>query len=366
MNLKQTLLSTELFIDNEYLDKYVELISQNSETPQTKFRTQSHHIIPRFVYLHKNEPIDESSSNKVNLLFKDHITAHYLLSNCGANFHICNKNYLAIKCLIDTTPVEFQEELDDHTLNELQHLYENIKRTGPLSESTKKKISSSIVGRISITKDGKYKYIYPEELSTYESAGWVRGHSGLDKNARLALSEAQKGRIRLHKGDKIVAVRKDEVDKYISEGYVKGEPPRERGSLKGRVAIHREGKVMYVSPDNLAAYLEQGWQKGTLKGRTGPKKGIKFSEEHKRKIGENSKGRIHIHNHTIHKMCKPEEVEYYLSLGFTLGSGVSSCGTSNKIWITKDDIEKYIHPCDLDVYMSEGWTRGRKNRKSRK
>jgi hypothetical protein len=44
-SLKQKLLSTNYFIDNNYLDQYVELVSQPTE--KAAFKTQSHHIIPK-------------------------------------------------------------------------------------------------------------------------------------------------------------------------------------------------------------------------------------------------------------------------------------------------------------------------------
>ena len=45
MTLKEKLLVLDLVVDNEYLDKYVELIESNRETKREKFKTQKHHII---------------------------------------------------------------------------------------------------------------------------------------------------------------------------------------------------------------------------------------------------------------------------------------------------------------------------------
>lgn len=44
--LKNKLLETGIFIDNEWLDKYVELVVSNQGTSYTRFKTQNHHIIP--------------------------------------------------------------------------------------------------------------------------------------------------------------------------------------------------------------------------------------------------------------------------------------------------------------------------------
>lgn len=48
--LKDKLLSTFLFEENEYFKKYVELIESNIKTKQQKFKTQKHHIIPRIAF----------------------------------------------------------------------------------------------------------------------------------------------------------------------------------------------------------------------------------------------------------------------------------------------------------------------------
>ena len=99
--LKNKLIVLNNFIDNDYLDSYVELIITNSDTKKQKFKTNIHHIIPRCYYkLHQIE-VDDSKENKVNLLYVDHIKAHYLLMNCtvgvlkqkcfGAFYYCCNK-----------------------------------------------------------------------------------------------------------------------------------------------------------------------------------------------------------------------------------------------------------------------------------
>ena len=48
---KQKLLDLAIFIDNEYLDKYIYLIN-NYNKQYTKFETQRHHIIPRAYFKH--------------------------------------------------------------------------------------------------------------------------------------------------------------------------------------------------------------------------------------------------------------------------------------------------------------------------
>ena len=84
--LKNKLLETGIFIDNEYLDLYCELINNNRNTVKEKHRTQCHHIIPRCYFNIIGIDIDNSENNLVNLLLKDHVLAHcYLVLSSKEN-----------------------------------------------------------------------------------------------------------------------------------------------------------------------------------------------------------------------------------------------------------------------------------------
>ena len=80
--IKDKLLQTQLFIDNEFLDKYLNLIILNLSTKRELYKTQRHHIIPRKVFKIKGINVDNSRKNLVNLLYKDHILVHYYLCKC--------------------------------------------------------------------------------------------------------------------------------------------------------------------------------------------------------------------------------------------------------------------------------------------
>ena len=81
--IKLKLLSSNLVVDNEYLDKYVKLIEDNLTTKRKKFVTQRHHIIPRYYYKLNNLPVDNSKDNLVNLPYKYHFLTHLYLSKCS-------------------------------------------------------------------------------------------------------------------------------------------------------------------------------------------------------------------------------------------------------------------------------------------
>ena len=154
--LKQKLLQTEIFLDNEYLEKYVILIFNNFNTTFKKACTQRHHILPKYYYKELGVEVDNSKNNIVNLYYKDHVLAHYYLANCSKE-PFKSKNVLAIKFILNGKSAD---ELfsDSEFLNNLQYLYEEsrqviFEKTHTIAAS--KKISNSLMGRPSPNK-GKF------------------------------------------------------------------------------------------------------------------------------------------------------------------------------------------------------------------
>ena len=96
MNEKIQKVKTKLlklgFIDNEWLDKYLEILSDNLNTPMVRRSTQAHHAIPVNSYWASDEPYDRRAAQKlaaadvdnfkVNLLYKDHLRIHSYLTLC--------------------------------------------------------------------------------------------------------------------------------------------------------------------------------------------------------------------------------------------------------------------------------------------
>ena len=114
---KRIFIDLEICIDNEYLDKYVELISL--EGLDSRFNhSQGHHIIPRYYYNTSNLNIDDSMDNIVYLSFYNHILAHYYLYNCSANDLYKSKNTSAISLMLRKSNytienfISLKEELD--------------------------------------------------------------------------------------------------------------------------------------------------------------------------------------------------------------------------------------------------------------
>jgi len=220
-NLKQKLLDTEFFIDNEWLDKYVYLIEQNKNTEEKIGITQIHHILQRKYYNIIKQKCDNSKSNLVNLKYSDHILAHYFLCYCTKH-ELKAANYYTVKLMsglnnIDENFIEeFKNNKDveyDSWYNEWYSYISNIleknreKAWEKSKESCGKKVSA-------YDKDGKI-------IKTFDSvrdAGRFLGNIELAKN----ITQCCQGKRRLvhdfqwQYGEelKIDSVREDMTGKY--------------------------------------------------------------------------------------------------------------------------------------------------------
>lgn len=80
------------FLDNEYLNRYIEVLKANLETKRNRKSTQAHHAIPVNTYWTSREPYKRTDALKVakadpinfevHLLYKDHLIIHSYLTLC--------------------------------------------------------------------------------------------------------------------------------------------------------------------------------------------------------------------------------------------------------------------------------------------
>lgn len=129
MITKEALLKTGYFVDNEYLDMYVDLVYKNRDTRYIRNATNNHHIIPKSYYKRVKMPVSNSAENIVTVLFKDHVLAHYYLYLCTLNEEDKYSNACALNHLIGLSKrcgINFN--IDDLSLTELQKIYEESKR----------------------------------------------------------------------------------------------------------------------------------------------------------------------------------------------------------------------------------------------
>ena len=80
------------YINNEWLDKYLEMLEANLSTTRDRKSTQAHHAIPVNSYWNSDESYNRREAEKqsrldeinfkVHLLYKDHLLIHSYLTMC--------------------------------------------------------------------------------------------------------------------------------------------------------------------------------------------------------------------------------------------------------------------------------------------
>lgn len=140
-------------IDNEYLQKYLDLILANSKTTKEKYKTNCHHILPRCYFKLLDLPVDNSKANLVNLSHKDHLLAHYYLYSCATGkFKLLNS--ISFKYIETKSQLPVEKILEN--LDVYQQLCSDVKeqnskvrlgKSNPHTKEWNKKISEANKGK---------------------------------------------------------------------------------------------------------------------------------------------------------------------------------------------------------------------------
>ena len=121
VDVYNTLKQKQYFIDNEYLQKYCQLVERNTRTPVRARQTHKHHIVPKSWFKLTNSCVNNELNNLVNLPYREHFLAHYYLCLCTQDpFKYANQ--LALMCLLS---LKNKNTVDKELLYRLP-LYNNI------------------------------------------------------------------------------------------------------------------------------------------------------------------------------------------------------------------------------------------------
>ena len=283
--------------------------------------------------------------------------------------------------------------------NELNSFLNNGWIKGRLPERTKKWSASgsrSAANIIKIHKDTINKNIKKEELEQYLSDGWQLGQYSSkyeiseEKLKEKSKKQAEKirGRIWMTDGQTDSLICPNEINNYLNLGWKKGRshsnipPISEEQKQKlieksieantGKIRVNNGEINKNISPNELEYYLKNGWKKGAKSTN------YNFTPERLKKMSEISKGRINIHKGFEEKRIVPEELEYYLSIGWERGRPKGKFTVSEEvrkqhsehykdlIFITKDKVNKRVKKSEVEPYLKEGWALGKYNANSTK
>lgn len=313
--IKLKLLSSNLVVDNEYLDKYAMLIENNLTTKRKKFVTQRHHIIPRYYYKLNNLLLDNSKDNIVNLPYKYHFLAHLYLSKCSINEEFAYNNTIALYYM--TNKVDFNSDWDKVDLELLQEEYEKareyLSKHNPMyDEKIREKHLRAIGGKPKTPSPRKgvdMELSFKEKVSKTLKEKYLRGEL-FSKEHREKISNAQKDMSWVNKDGVYKRIHKKDFEKYLEDGWVRGGRPL---SKEHQEAI-RKSHVGKKYSDELRKKLSEAH-----KGQVPPNKGVPMSDEQKEKLHNYYVGTRWMNNGVIQKQVKPCDIDEYIANGFVFG-----------------------------------------------
>ena len=325
MITKQELLDFGYFVDNEYLDQYVELIEQNVKTEYVSHKTQYHHVIPQSYCKLKNV---EQKYPVCTLLYSNHILAHYYLSLCCNDDSLIAGNIAAVNYMTNNTHVGFliTKTWLDENLPRLQEMYEYVRlHTTNVMFIDEHKEKHDIVMRSDDVRNR-----ISERMREKAALGETFG-----EEHRKNLSNARKGKIYVHNDYEDKVIDPSDLELWIVKGYVKGHRTSKEGAItpKGKIRIYNGEIEKSINPEELSYYESLGFHKGATPfseesrkkmsishiGNTPGNKGKSPSEETRNKLKQAFTGRKWMTNGVIQKQVKPEEFKLYEENGYTYG-----------------------------------------------
>lgn len=306
IELKNYLLDLDVFVDNEYLDKYVEIIFNNLNTKKELFKTEKHHFIPVCYYKNKYNlktrdeslPYANSDENNflINLTHSEHLKSHIYLSFCFNNIRLIHQSMCTVIRMIyglkrdnintNITIDNFEDFLNDTNLlseydsikqiiayNNSERMKDNTLGCKKMTDENKKKLLQSNCGGKYINKNGVVKHLRQDEminLSTYLDDGWKLG------NPNAAHKTSKKGTIHITNGIINKYVYADEFEnKYKKLGFYRGfyiskESNNHRiktmsERMKNKIHVYKDDVQKRIEQSELENYLNNGWKRGYKK-----------------------------------------------------------------------------------------------------
>ena len=303
MDIKQKLLSLDIFNDNEYFKSYVELITNNIERKPIIHQTQRHHIIPKYYFKKNNLKCDNSKYNIVNLYYKDHIIAHYFLSHCCKNEEERLSNILALQYMLNDKNFN-SLDLTDEFLEKVQQLYLELysKKGCPLKDEN---IYKHFLEKVQ-SKENREKISKTMKEKAKNNQLFTQEH-------KEKLSEKAKGHIWVHKDGIYTHIDSQKLEEYLLNGWEKGARPL---SVEHQQAILK-AKIGHK-------YTKEQKEKLRIShlGQVAWNKGIPCPQHTKDKLSNYFKGTRWMNNGISNKQVSANKIEEYKALGYVFGRKV--------------------------------------------
>lgn len=341
----KTLFKQSYNVDEKFLETYIDFL----EIKETKEEGEIHHILPRSLFPEFSD-LGKFPFNGVNLLYSDHVKAHYLLTKVIDN----DQMIFAFNMMFSFKKAERTNILSEEEYNYLKSRFRDAVR--------KSRFVMRLHGARWMSKNGKSKQVEKEHIEEHLKNGWKFGCLNF------------KNKVWVNKDNINIRIKTQELQKYFQNGYSRG---RTKDSImQNKVGLYKDNKSIFVPKEELQKFLNDGWKKGsTSKNTKGMVRVYKGDENKtinkgdidkflndgwilgsKQKHPEIKKGSyIYVNNGKIIKRIPPELEEEYKNKGFVRGQ-------LSLYYINNGIINKRVFENEIENYLKSGWVRGMKKR----
>lgn len=376
MNLSDIIFDARYFVENEFKQKYLNLLEHAlSDDYNLGEFPESHHILPRAVfkllgkedYNSKSAQAEVNKDNLVKLSIRDHILAHYYLALFSINELKKPACYSFLAMVDRDTTKLLPAELEFFKLlPELEQIRIERNRLASEQRTGKKpwnygltKETSSIVAQ------------YTENSKATKYVGNLNKRAGLERRGKIWVSKDGTNKL----------ITRDELDNYIAMGWLNEFFISEAGMAAkiianatnigstGKIWINNAVENKMVYEHELEHFLTNGW----LRGRKPDNIDLTIKKKNDEAHAKRMQNKKHIHNKLTGECIRVDvsHIEEYLSNGWSLGNPKIAENNRNrktnlkgKIYVNNGIENRLINEDDLDAYLNTGWLRGKKKRKA--
>ena len=324
-----------------------------------------HHILP------KNMGGDDSPDNLVFLKVEEHIEAHYLLAiehSWDKKIYYANLNAAYLIIYGKTAGKNIKETF----INEWLNNKDNIEKLLKIKESMKGKtypnrkkpepkehfwLAYECRYPSSVTKKSIFKYLQEGYILLKDCPICHKPNS----NNSFACSLDHEIEYMRIKKEEFKAKRSEQSKEHWQNTEIRNKiiaANTGKSKASNNCWVTNGIEDIMISKDDLNDFLEKGY----LQGRSNIQ-GYAQTEEYKQKLSERRKNSCYVKKDGIVKEIKLDELETYISDGWTRGTyGTSRKGIKQPAmaWVHNSSEIKRIRKENLQEYLDNGWVKGRK------
>lgn len=164
-------------------------------------------------------------------------------------------------------------------------------------------------------------------------------------------------------------VKKSELDSFLVSGWVIGKIGK---TNRGKIVISKFDVNKLIDIEELNFYLQFGWERKGKKLNQSlhwVNNGVvnKKVEEEKipegwvvGRIGNSNKNKLRIYKDNIEMLVELKDLEIYVEQGWVRGRKFKDHKTNNgRVWISKGNKNKMVYLQEIENYLQDGWVSGK-------